>query len=478
MTLRPRSVPGLLISGFIFVALPLMVAIGFAVVYVDRLSDQSQRLVRQGVEVTRLSRRINNSITSMERAARQYAVLGDPVLAKRFREHHQAFQQAITEIANLQLDTVPNWDLAALRHQAEVVGQTLAVQPLDPETLNTELDRFVRMRDLAQAITDQGDAFIDSELGRIESTAREVRFFLLLCVFALVPATVLLVVLFTTVISRPIRQIHAAIRRMGEGDLTRPVKISAPSAELDALGQQLDWMRRRLEQLESEKNQFLQHMSHELKTPLASIREGVELMRDGTLGALSEAQTEVVAILQRNSLDLMALIENLLNFAAWRQQQAALERWEFNVRELVSELKERHRLVIEARGLSLTMPGPTLRVWADRDRLALMLDNLLSNAVKFSPPRGQISIDGRHTRTTTVIEVCDEGPGIPKDEREHVFAPFYQAGPETGSHVRGTGIGLSVAREAVRAHGGTIAIIDRAGKGACFRIRLPLAEAK
>lgn len=477
--LRPRSVPGLLLAGFILVALPLVVAVAFAVVYVDRLAGQSERLVLQGVELTRLSRLLHNDITAMERSARQYLVLGNPALARRFAAQRREFERALAAIADLQLDVTPGWDVEALRLQARIVADAVTADPFQPDVLRARLDRFDRMRERAQAIADQGNAFIDNEVERIRSTSREARWFLLLCVFALVPTTLLLVGLFTLVISKPIRQIRRAVHRLGQGDFEQPVAISAPSVELDALGGQLDWMRRRLEALESQKNQFLQHMSHELKTPLASIREGTELLRDGTLGSLSVQQSEVVDILQRNSLELMALIENLLNFAAWRQQSGQLEREEFRLRDVAAQVAERHRLPIETRNLAVELPEPELRIHADRDRIRLILDNLVANAVKFSPVHGKIGIHGYRGHHMTLIEVTDEGPGIDQAEREHVFTPFYQTheGVAADAHVRGTGIGLSVVREGVRAHGGDVEIVDVSGGGTCFRIRLPDGDA-
>lgn len=471
--LRPRSVPGLLVAGFGIVALPLLLALGVGAVYVDRLASQSERLVRQGVAVTRLSRQAQNRITAMERSARQFAVLGDPVLVERFNDHHDAFSAALDDLGRLQLETMPGWNLTDLRHEAELIRRALLDSQIDGDAFDAEMSRFETMRDLAQGITDQGNVFIDREVARIESTAGEVGLFLLLCTVALVPATVALVILFTVVISRPIRQIRAAIQRLGGGRFDQPVVISAPSAELDDLGVQLDRMRQRLDELEGEKNRFLRHMSHELKTPLASIREGVSLLDDDSLGGLAPPQREVVAILQRNSLELTSLIDNLLDFAAWREQHAQIDATEFDLRELVEQVLDRHRLTLDSHRLITSLPESGLVMNADRDRWRLIFDNLLTNAIKFSPDGGRIDISGQRLRRGMIIEVTDDGPGIPAEEREQVFTPFYQAHPDPGRHVRGTGIGLSVVREAVQAHGGDIEILDQAGRGACLRIRLP-----
>lgn len=474
--LRPRSIRGLLLAGYVVVAIPLVAATVFAIVYVDRLTEQSERLIKEGVQVTRLSQQLRTDITAMERTARQYAVLDDPDLKKRFDDHRQSFKRTLDKIDALGISQPPNWDLKALRARADQVADALAAQPDGETRTSKRRARFSRMHELARMIGNQGNAFIDSEMARIQSTSREVRLFLILAAIALIPATLALVGLFTIVISRPIRQIDRAVRRLGSGDFAEPVAISAPSAELDALGEQLDWMRRRLEALESEKNQFLRHMSHELKTPLASIREGAKLLRDGTLQSGSHEESEVIDILHRNSQELTILIENLLDFAAWKQQHAQVATKALDLREMASRVAARHQLSTEARDLHIELPREGVTIQADRDRLRLILDNLIANAVKFSPDGGTIRIAGAESVDGTTVEISDEGPGIEPGEREHVFAAFHQAHPDAGAHVRGTGIGLSVVREGVHAHGGSIQIVD-SETGACFRIVIPDGDA-
>lgn len=463
---------GLLLGGYIVIALPLVAATVFSVMYVDRLADQTERLIQEGVQVTRLSQQLQRSITGMERNARQYAILQDPALKASFRSHLETFRNTLDQLADLAFAPRPSWNLAALRAQAAHIAAMLGANPDAQLTAADMRKRFARMHRLARKIGKQAHAFIEAELARIQSTSREVRWFLSIAAATLIPTTLLLVGLFTILISRPIRQIEAAIRRLGQGDLMEPVAISAPSAELDALGGQLDWMRRRLAALESEKNQFLQHMSHELKTPLASIREGAELLRDGTVGSDPRTQAEVIDILHQNSRELTALIENLLDFAAWKRQHGRVAREDIGLHDIAAQVAARHQLASQAHGLRFELPDRSTYVHADRERLRLILDNLVANAVKFSPDRGTIRIIGRQDRQATTVEVSDEGPGIEQHEREHVFAAFYQAHPDAGGHVQGTGIGLSVVREGVHAHGGSVEVVDSEA-GACFRIMIP-----
>lgn len=472
--LRPRSVPGLLLAGFALVALPLVLAVAFAVVYVDRLSEQSERLVERGVQVTRVSNRLTGIVIAMERNVRQYAVLGEAELAETVAERHRNFQESVDTLAALNLDTVAAWNLDELRELADSIAAAAADSPARSQALlDARPDIFDRLRERTEAISDQGNRFIDNEVARLQQTAAEARGFMVLLVFAVLPGAALIVVLLTVVISRPIRQIRNAVRRLGEGDFSQAVEISAPSRELDALSDQLDWMRQKLAAQECEKNQFLRQMSHELKTPLASVREGAELLRDNSLGALTGKQAEVTDIIRRSSLELQSLIENLLNFAAWRQQRGQVTRSRFDLGELVDEVLARHQLAIEQKGLQIDVPDKGLVLDADRDQFRLILDNLLTNALKFSPRGGSIHIDASCTRREWVIEFTDDGPGIPREEWERVFNPFYQSRQPERTHVNGTGIGLSVVREAVRAHNGEVTVTTGRGRGACFRITIP-----
>ena len=120
------------------------------------------------------------------------------------------------------------------------------------------------------------------------------------------------------------RQVDRAIRELGEGDFSRPITVSGPN-DIETLGRQLEWLRHRLKESTDEKNKFLRHMSHELKTPLANIREGTELLLDGSVGQLDHQQQEVTSILRDNSVKLQKLIENLLTFSAWQTQTASLD---------------------------------------------------------------------------------------------------------------------------------------------------------
>jgi two-component system sensor histidine kinase GlrK len=269
-----------------------------------------------------------------------------------------------------------------------------------------------------------------------------------------------------------LRHIDRAISELGRGAFLRPIQIAGP-VDLERLGRQLEWLRQRLLELAHERNRFLRHMSHELKTPLANIREGTELLMDGAVGKLENSQREVTGILRENGIRLQRMIENLLSFSAWQTSSVGLEISEFRLRPLVKQIIENQQLALLSQRLRLEVNVDDLTVSADRGKLRLILENLLSNAVKYTPRGGSIHIRARSDGTDLLLEVGDTGPGIPPEERRQVFDAFY-TGKAPGGHVRGTGIGLSVVMEFVMAHQGRIDIVDGEWPGAHFRIRMPL----
>ena len=218
-------------------------------------------------------------------------------------------------------------------------------------------------------------------------------------------------------------------------------------------------------------------MSHELKTPLANIREGTELLLDGSVGELENPQREVTDILRMNGLKLQQLIENLLSFSAWQSKSEVLTLSDFELRKQVISIARAQRLALKAANIQLRLEVDDIIVNADQDKIRTVLDNLLSNAVKFTPRGGLITIRAHRLPKSFVLEFGDTGPGIPDDESPRIFEAFFQGARKQGGQVGGTGIGLSVVLECIQAHDGSVELIDSDEfPGAHFRIHIPQAR--
>jgi two-component system, NtrC family, sensor histidine kinase GlrK len=238
------------------------------------------------------------------------------------------------------------------------------------------------------------------------------------------------------------------------------------------IAQQLEWLRLRLTELDADKARFLRHVSHELKTPLAALREGVSLLEDGVTGALNPAQREVAQILQQNTVALQGQIEALLRFNAAAFEARELRRQRTPLLPLIKEQIEAQRLQWQANGLTVRAEGEPIAVVVDPVKLGTAVANLLSNAIRYSSRGGTIAITVSSTPDTVCIDIQDAGPGIAEGDRDRIFEPFYRGERQPQHAVKGTGIGLSIVQEYIAAHGGRITLLPE-GPGARFRIELP-----
>ena len=475
INLRPRSLTGLILFGFVIVALPALLGTISAAIEMRNLSAASERLVVNGVAATQYTQALVRQVSSLERTVRLYQIIPRPALLETFRQNFEVLQRSLDGFAGL---PGSNDDRAAvIRSIRDSTGRIReAVESQDATRVNRSLREFTQLARDAGRLSSLASDQTDKELKQLQHETSAVRRRLYWQSAASVPLTVALILTFAVFIARPIRQIDAAISNIGHGHLAEPVEVHGPS-DLKALGRQLEWLRHRLAEISEERNKFLRHMSHELKTPLANIREGTELLMEGAVGTLSVEQREVAGILRDNSLRLQRLIENLLSYSEWQARRSELELSEIRLQPLVRSAIETYQLPINTRGLRLDLQVPDLTLIADRSKLKLILDNLLSNAVKFTPDGGTITLRAAYDEggRNLIFDVVDTGPGVPQPERPLVFDAFYQGATPQGGLVRGTGIGLSVVKEFVQAHGGNVSILDGDSRGAHFQMQLPVS---
>ena len=475
-SIRPRSFLTLVLIGFIAVALPLLAAILVASLQVDRLARQSEDAVYRTVQLTHGGRSLVDQLTSMERSLRQYLVLKDESRLTAYDASHAEFQGTVTYMLALQDDDGRRRELQQLAERERHLFETLRGQELDPGRSDEAVAEFAQLADLARRILAEANAVVGHQVDVMREMAGQAQSFLVWQALGVVPLVAVLAVVFLTLIARPLGQLEQAIRRLGDGELYEPVRVGGPR-DLETLGQRLEWLRVRLLELEEEKKSFLRHVSHELKTPLTAVREGAELLADQVVGPLSPQQREVTDILHNNALRLQKLIEDLLAFSRLPEVRASEVRREpVRLDRLAESVVADHRVGALARGLRMRVSAQALTLEGDRARLRALIDNLVSNAVKYSPKGGRVDVRVGEDQDGVFLEVQDQGPGIPAQDRPRVFDAFYQGRVQPGGPVRGTGLGLAIARECAIAHGGEIRIIDEPGSGTHFRVTLPSAR--
>jgi two-component system sensor histidine kinase GlrK len=461
----PRSFFKLLAVGFFLAVLPLTAGLFAMTVAIQKLSTQSQQAVFDAARIAHGSRQLAEVLPTLERSARQNQILQDETLRAGYEGLREEFAEIIAQMQRMPLD-------AEMRELlTRMVGQEESAFLLQGLNKNKDMnEQFSQLAKTGREMLLHSSAVIDREAEELKNQAEEAEGSARLQLLVVVPVALLVVAGFTYLLARPIAQIEAGILGLGEGRLHERVVVEGPD-DLVQLGEQLNWLRERLQQLEEQKAQFLRHVSHELKTPLTALREGSELMAEGTAGPLQPRQQEIVGILRENSIHLQHLIEDLLRHGEAEFRAARIEIKSFSLPELVAEVSERHGIALEARQLKLQSMVDARQLRSDPERVRVILDNLLSNAIKHAPTGSVVELFARAEAQQLVLRVIDAGPGVPAEARERVFEPFYRGATPAGSKVKSTGLGLSICRDHARALGGTISIGDGCGD---FRVVLPV----
>ncbi len=474
--LQPDSFPKLLVIGFAMVALPLIIALINNAITIDQFANRSQHAVHQAVQSTQSSRRLAELLATLERNAKQVVILGNRTPLKAYEANRASFQQAVAEFGALQLDAEQRVALIAIvSGEAQSYAVLRNPQSAAPDVV-LAAGEYVKLSKQAVDIIAHGDWMIDREIEAMQQIAARAQRITFWQMLALVPVALLLAAGFTVLIARPIRQIDTALRRMGGGDFSAPVGVSGPR-DLQLLGRRIEWLRHRLTELEQQKNRFLRQVSHELKTPLTALREGSELLSEEVLGKLTSEQQEVAGILRANSIELQRLIEDLLSYGAAEFHRREMRYANVEMHRVVARVLDDQNLALRARALRIAPHIDDVVLEADFEKMRIMLDNLVSNAAKFAPEGSVVIIESRVVADQLVVEVADEGPGIPPVERERVFDPFYRGRNASGGRMPGSGIGLSIVRDYAQAHGGTVEVVDEPNRaGARLRVTMPLRQ--
>ena len=471
----PRSFLGLLIAGFLLVALPLLGTLLYSAWHTQRLTEQGRNAVFGAAKAATASRALVNRIGSLERLALQLTVLQDAQLRADFARAHASFRQLAGELSQLPLD---EGQLAALNRttqREQALFDLFAAPPrggADPR----------EVRALAGALVDDAYQVLavsyfvaDREVERLGTSADEVHRRLIVMVLLATALALAAALALTRLIARPIAELDSAIRQLGGADFARPIRVSGP-ADLRSLGERFDWLRLCLTELEAQKNRFLRHLSYDLKTPLAALREGTELLNDQVAGPLAPPQRQVVAILRDNSVKLQHLIEDLLDYQRALHAASGLQVSSVALDALLRQSLRSHQLAAQGKTLRMALDATAFTVWGDAVKLRSVIDNLLGNAIKFTPAGGEVRVLARQHGNWATIDVVDSGAGVPAEEREAIFEAFFRGRAGAFGRAEGTGLGLAIAREFTEAHGGRIEVVEGT-QGGHFRVTLPLRPA-
>lgn len=293
----------------------------------------------------------------------------------------------------------------------------------------------------------------------------------------------------SSLVARPLEDLGTTLSRLAEGELSARAAVQGPSevqavavavndlAESRQRSQSMqDAALARMQELDQARADFVSSVSHELRTPLTSVTGYSEMLLDGDAGALTEQQSKMVTTIERNARRLLALVEDILTVARLEAGEHRMASEPVDVANLVHAAAEAVKPSVRARSLNFDIDAPpqigTIR--GDHHQLERVVLNLLSNAVKFTPRGGRISIGAARHQDQMTIVVSDTGLGIPVAEQARMFERFFRSSISRDEVIPGTGLGLTIVKSIVEAHGGSIDFHSTPGRGTTFTVDLPV----
>lgn len=296
---------------------------------------------------------------------------------------------------------------------------------------------------------------------------------LLLALGGVILVSGLIALMLSSRISRPIGRLTDAVHQLGRGDLTQRVDEKRVSVEVAELSRAFNAMAADLSRSEQARTRMVSDVAHELRNPVGVLQGTLEAAQDGVFAT----DRELIDTLHSEVLQLATLVGDLQQLALADAGGLVLATTPTDLNEVASHVVSIHQSLAAERSITLVDTGSDRNVTAtvDRTRIQQVLTNLLTNALQYTPSGGTVTVDVSQRGAEAVIEVTDTGIGMTTDEVDHAFDRFWRADSSRNRNTGGSGVGLAVCDELVRAHGGTIEISSIPWHGTTFRVRLPLA---
>lgn len=296
----------------------------------------------------------------------------------------------------------------------------------------------------------------------------------MLGIFALALAVVLVLAGFIArIVTRPVAELSAGIERMSKGDYQHRVHVKGRS-ELAQLAAAFNQMSEQVHSLDEARNQFVSNASHELKTPLATIKILVEsMLYQDDMPA--ELRSEFLGDIDREIDRLSSVVGDLLTLVHIDSHKLRLRREMMVFSDTVRETVARLTPLAKKRGQQIVARiADGCEMFADPGKLSQVCYNILENAIKYTPDGGTITVVLSRMGRDAVLEITDTGVGIPKEDLPHVFDRFYRVDKARSRDTGGTGLGLSIVQQIVRLHAGSVTVQSEPGKGTTFTVQLPV----
>jgi signal transduction histidine kinase len=439
----------------------------------------------------------------VEELVRKSYVTADPDYQNQLKEFLRDYEQQIMELGKSPASAEERASIVRLQQLWDSFTENLRSHLSNlpqgggtlPESLQNDMDT---LRSMTNSVYQASWKSISDEVEKSRATSETASLILWYSVFGALAISIVVSFLIYRSISHPLANLTEGTRAIAEGKFYYRLDTSR-NDEFSQLARDFNMMTRRLNELDELKKDFVSHVSHELKAPLASMREVLLLLLEELPGPLTDKQKRLLELNLQSEYRLTAMIRNLLDLS---KIEAGVMEYEIKAQDLMPLVRDAiAEIEIQAAEkqiqIKASFPEEPLSVECDAARIIQVIVNLVGNAVKFSPKRGivQVSLetisgipegvpkywhirvpDLSEKREYGVLTVTDFGPGISDDEKEKVFERFHQVKQERKKAGQGVGLGLAISRTIVEAHRGALWVEDNPGGGSRFLLLLRAAN--
>jgi two-component system sensor histidine kinase GlrK len=461
------SLRQLTLISFALVLVPLAVLLWHSQLTLRKTGEIATNEAAFSVAMVRSVNKLEGFAVDIERLLRQYHVLDKVELKTLSDKYIERFSGSLTSLCD-QLE--PSTECRVLRERLTWFSRYDRFG--DQLLLDAQLAEFRRSLD---DLGDGVDNLLDMRIKKRQSYVTSVQQTQAWLTALLVSISLLLIMIGSQLILRPVRKLERVIQAISQQDDILPAISNSGPKELILVERKLHRLADRLTQLEHLRHALLRHASHELKTPLASIKEGCSLLTEQVVGSLNEQQIEVLSLLNGSTDRLNTLIMQLLDYNLLLQQAKPDFQW-LKTQPLFDSFITDNSLVLKQHKHQIETDIILKQVYADNNLFRRILDNLLSNAIAHGSKGQSINIKLYQENNVQILDVANRGPKISQEQRTMLFEPFNRGRAKRNDRIIGSGLGLSIVADCARIMGGKVEIIDVDYADVCFRVSIPLRE--
>ena len=461
------SLRQLTVVSFVLVLVPLLLLLTYSQITLSKMGHIATSEAEYSVAIVRKLSKMESLSVDIERLFKQFHVLKNVALKNLAQKSIERFVELQTPVCS-ELDE--QQVCQNLSERLLWLGQYTGSD--DQLLLEAQLAEFkLSLEDLSAQVENKLDIRIVAQQDYV-NTVLQAQIWLTVI---LVGISLLLILFGTQVILKPVKKLEQVIQAISNQAENLPTVSRSGPKELIVLEHKLHRLAGRLEQLENLRHALLRHASHELKTPLASIKEGCSLLSEQVVGELNPQQTEVVSLLNSSTDRLNLLIMQLLDYNLLLQQAKPVFE-QVDCAKMMDEFVTDNTLAIQQNSNPLELKIELETVYADPNLLRRILDNLLSNALAHGSKGRPITVHLYVDNDWQILEVANRGQRVPEELRPMLFQPFRRGQSKRNDRVVGSGLGLSIVADCARMMNGKAEIVDVEQADFCVRVTIPLGE--